>query len=167
MSTTVANSYSSSSNLNKISWHFLFPFPWFVFLFLEVSISFAIFFRFYFVIEYSGLSNLMSSSIPSPPFCWWVGMVLCSMGTVSWCSVRACYIQILSRTCDEILNPYVFPQSQNLEWKLVVDINSTWKNLAPCFPFGWWAVPCSAPPVSCYRKVVPQLKCFVFEVVLT
>ena len=36
-----------------------------------------------------------------------------------------CYTQILSPSCDEILNPYVFPKSQNLVWKLALDINST------------------------------------------
>ena len=60
-----------------------------------------------------------------------------------------CYTQILSPTCYEILNPYVFPKSQTWSGKLALDINSTWKYLAPRFPFGWWVVPCSAPPVSC------------------
>ena len=78
-----------------------------------------------------------------------------------------CYTQILSPTCDEILNTYVFPKSQTWSGKHALDVNSTWKNLAPPFPFGWWAVPCSSPPESCYRKVVPLRMCFVLEAVLT
>ena len=36
-----------------------------------------------------------------------------------------CYTQILQPTCDEILNPYVFPKYQKLEWKHALDINFT------------------------------------------
>ena len=84
---------------------------------------------------------------------------------IIWGGLR--YTQILSPTCDDILKTYVFPKSQTWSGKLALDINSTWKKLAPHFPFSWWAVPCSVLPESCYRKVVPPRMCFVLEVVLT
>ena len=58
-------------------------------------------------------------------------------------------------------------ESQHLEWKLALFVNSTWKNLAPRLPCGWWAVPCSALPVSYYREVVPPPIGFVLKAVLT
>ena len=78
-----------------------------------------------------------------------------------------CYTQVLSPTYDEFLNPYVFPKIPNLELKLDLDINSTWKNLALHFPFSWWAVPCSALPESCNREAVPPHMEFALGAVLT
>ena len=46
-----------------------------------------------------------------------------------------CYTQILSPTCDEILNTYVFPNPkigvENMLWMSILHE----KNLVPCFPF--------------------------------
>ena len=57
-----------------------------------------------------------------------------------------CYTKILSPSCDKSLDMPTFPESQLLEWKVMVIINLLWKFPAPHLPtssataYGAWSI---------------------------
>ena len=79
-------------------------------LFIATVISLASFLILSLVIVYSGLSDSMSSSSPSPPSYWWTGLILFSAGL--------CYTKILSPSCDKTFDIPTLHESQLLERKL-------------------------------------------------
>ena len=118
MSTMVANSSSSSSNSDRRSLRFPFPFYWISFFFLEAAISFAIFLKFSFVIAYSGLSDLMSSSIFSSSFsCWWARMILFYAGLATWCSVGVLPVWI---SCGTVVSWILLVSSTDISFDMKV-----------------------------------------------